>query len=106
MGTPAAPRIDDRLRQYIAGSDFFARPSSVTREVGELAWQLGLARPSYEQVRVLMGGATRPRATVARAEPSTTKLVLRGVSTGFDFLCQYPAPGFEKLYERYKRGTL
>jgi hypothetical protein len=106
MGTPAAPRIDDRLRRYIAGSDFFARPADVTRGVGELAWQLGLPRPSYEQVRALMGGANRLQAPIARPERSTTQLVLRGVSTGLNVLYEYPGPGLADLYQRYKRGLL
>ncbi len=65
MGTPAAPRIDDRLRRYIAGSVFFDTPAETTRGAGELAWELGLPRPSYQQVRELMR-ACRPQARALR----------------------------------------
>ena len=34
MGVRAAPRIDPRLRQFIAGSPFFASPAEVTRATG------------------------------------------------------------------------
>jgi hypothetical protein len=104
MGTPAAPRIDARLRQYIAGSPASASPAEVTRAVGELAWKLGLTRPSYQQVRELMGGARRAERPVASLPRSTTRVALAGVSTGLDFLYQYPGPGLADWYERYKRG--
>jgi hypothetical protein len=75
MGTPAAPRIDDRLRRYIAGSSFFDTPAETTRAAGELAWALGLPRPSYEQVRALM----RACAPKARAIRRVVRLLLRVV---------------------------
>jgi len=104
MGTPAAPRIDARLRQYIAGSRSFVSPAEVTRAAGELAWELGLPRPSYQQVRELMGGANRVDRHVARARRPAARVALSGVSTGLDFLYQYPGPGLADWYERYKRG--
>ncbi|HEY8646521.1 MAG TPA: hypothetical protein VIL77_11635 [Gaiellaceae bacterium] len=55
MGTTAAPRIDDRLRRFIAGSDEPA--AEVTRLVGAFAEDLDLSRPSYQQVRVLRNAA-------------------------------------------------
>jgi hypothetical protein len=54
MGTPAAPRLDARLVQYIAGARLGTPAAEVTRAVGDLAWRLGRPRPSYEQVRLLL----------------------------------------------------
>ncbi|HEY6960814.1 MAG TPA: hypothetical protein VI408_02875 [Gaiellaceae bacterium] len=106
MGVCIAPRLDPRLRQYIAGAPFFASPAQVTREVGDLAWQLGLPRPSYQQVRELMGGANRPTAPRESVQTSKGRVVLRAAGAAFDFLYQYPGPGLEDWYRRYKRGLV
>jgi hypothetical protein len=106
VGTPAAPRIDDRLRQFIAGSPWSASPAEVTRAVGDLAWQLGLLRPSYQQVRELMGGSMCPVTPPAAAQTSYGRVVLRGVGQAFDFMYQYPGPGLADWYRRYNRGLV
>jgi hypothetical protein len=106
MGTPAAPRIDDRLRRYIAGAPFFASPAQVTREVGDLAWALGLTRPSYQQVRELLGGAQQLEAVRAGAQTSRGRLVLRAMGNAYGFMAEYPGPGLADWYERYKRGLV
>ena len=54
MGTRAAPRIDARLSALIAVAPEGMSAADVTRRVGQLAWELGIARPSYEQVRLLL----------------------------------------------------
>ncbi len=100
MGTAAAPRIDPRLRQFIAGAGFYDSPADVTRAVGELAWTLQLPRPSYQQVRVLMGGANRPPLRSEPTQTSPGRLVLSAVGKTFDFLYQYPGPGLENWYRR------
>jgi hypothetical protein len=102
MTTMAAPRIDDRLRRFIAGSAHADTPAAITRSVGDLAWRLGLPRPSYEQVRKLV----RTPAPVAVAPVQLTKLALRAAEKTLDFLYQYPAPGLEGWYRRYLRGDL
>jgi hypothetical protein len=106
MGTPAAPRIDVRLRRYIAGVPFFASPADVTREVGDLAWHLGLPRPSYQQVRELLGGAQRPEPVLLAAQTSRGRVVLRAFGNAYGFMSQYPGPGLEDWYRRYKRGLV
>jgi hypothetical protein len=106
VGTPAAPRIDDRLRRYIAGAPFFACPADVTREVGDLAWQLGLARPSYQQVRELLGGAQRREVAPVAAQTSPGRIALNAFGSAYGFLAQYPGPGLEDWYRRYKRGLV
>jgi hypothetical protein len=60
MVTVAAPRIDERLRRFIAGTPATVTPAELTREVGDLAWRLGVPRPSYEQVRRLVRGPVQP----------------------------------------------
>jgi hypothetical protein len=53
--TPAAPRIDSRLVAALERLDEPSRPMADTwRRVGLVARELGLVRPSYEQVRVLV----------------------------------------------------
>lgn len=106
MGTPAAPRLDTRLRQFIAGSGLFDSPAEVTRQVGDLAWQLALPRPSYQQVRELMGGAVRPAIAPVGTQTSTGRVVLHGVGQALDFMYQYPGPGLADWYRRYSRGLL
>ena len=101
MGVVIAPRIDPRVRQFVVGAPFFASPAEVTRAAGDLAWSLGLPRPSYQQVRELMGGANRPAGPV---QTSKGRVVLRTVERTMDFLYQYPGPGLADWYARYKRG--
>lgn len=111
MGTPAAPRIDERLRRFIAGSSRLASPAEVTREVGSLAWQLGLPRPSYEQVRVLFNEYV-PVATATarppRVRPPTRAIDARAIATTLGnaifVLYEYPGPGLAGWYSRYVRG--
>jgi hypothetical protein len=103
MGTPAAPRIDRRLRRYIAGAGSFDSPAEVTRAVGNLAWELGLPRPSYEQVRHLLGGAVvRTVAASPAAHTSRGEVALRYVG----MLWEYPGPGLADWYRRYQRGLV
>ena len=104
VGVRAAPRIDPRLRQFIAGSPFFASPAEVTRATGELAWSLGLARPSYQQVRELIGGAKRFVVVAPSAQTSRGRVVLRYAGRFMDGLYEYPGPFLGDWYERYKRG--
>lgn len=105
MGTPAAPRIDVRLREFIVGTPLSETPADVTRAVGDLAWQLGLPRPSYQQVRELLRGTMRP-PTQPAAQTSYGRVVLRGVGQALDFMYQYPGPGLADWYRRYNRGLL
>ena len=104
MGVPAAPRLDERLRRYIAGADRRATPADVTRAVGDLAWQLGFTRPSYQQVRVLLGRRVVRVGVAAGTPTSTGRVVLRMIVRAIDVLYQYPAPGLEDWYRRYARG--
>jgi hypothetical protein len=102
VGTPAAPRIDERLRRYIAGSPRFDTPAEITRLVGELAWDLSLPRPSYQQVRLLVR-ELRDSREQAEPNPRSTR---ETVSRIIDTLYEYPGPGLADWYERYKRGSL
>jgi len=106
MGVRAAPRLDPRLRQFIAGSPFFASPAEVTRATGELAWTLGLARPSYQQVRALMRGPIRPAPASVAAQTSRGRVVVRYAGRVMSGLYEYPGPFLGDWYQRYKRGGL
>lgn len=57
---PAAPRIDSRLLAALTRLDDGTRPiADAHRSLGLVADWLGLARPSYEQVRVLVNAHRR-----------------------------------------------
>jgi hypothetical protein len=99
--TVAAPRIDPRLRRFIAGSARRETPAEITRAVGALAWSLGLVRPSYQQVRVLARTAEAPPTPGRR---SAIDLAFDAVGATLDFLYQYPGPGMEDWYRRWKAG--
>lgn len=102
MGTAAAPRLDERLRRYISGSPRRATAAEVTRGVGDLAWDLGLPRPSYQAVRLSLSEA-RGRTTVSSAHQTAPgKIVLKAV----EMLYEYPGPGLAGWYRRYLSGTL
>jgi hypothetical protein len=67
--TSAAPRIDPRLAAAIADYDRRDCPIAETnRLIGELAERLGLPRPSYQQVRVLVHAARNGRRVYGPAE--------------------------------------
>lgn len=99
MGTTAGPRIDDRLRRFIAGSQEPA--AEVTRLVGTLAEDLCLSRPSYQQVRVLLHAARSSGVRPAFRPHTETRLV-----DLLAHLYDYPAPGLHDWYQRYRRGDL
>jgi len=102
MGTVAAPRLDERLRRYIAGSPHLATAAEVTRGVGDLAWDLGLPRPSYQAVRLSLSEA-RDGATGSSADrTSPGKFLLKAI----DVLYEYPGPGLAGWYRNYSRGRL
>lgn len=87
----SAPRIDERLIRFIQGTTQLQSAAEITRAVGSLAWELGLARPSYEQVRVHLRDAP-PQAKGFELED------LIGI------LYEYPAPLLGDWYDRYRRG--
>ena len=100
MGTTAAPRIDDRLRRFIAGSHETA--AEVTRRVGALAEDLDLSRPSYQQVRVLVNAARSSSVVRPAFRPNPDARLVDLLMHLYD----YPAPGLHDWYQRYRRGTL
>ena len=104
MGVPLAPRIDDRLRRHIAGAGLFDSPAEVTRAVGALAWELGLPRPSYQQVRFLMRGTRRLASAPAGVQTSKGLVVLRTINRTLDFLTDYPGLGLGPIYREALRG--
>jgi hypothetical protein len=74
--TRFAPRISDRLLHAIPRLDDGKMPfAEVCRRVGEEADRLGLPRPSYQRVRVLVHEARR-----LRRQPTTADVLLH-VST-------------------------
>jgi len=73
----AAPRIDERLVAALARLDQPGRPIAEThRRVGSVAEELGLSRPSYEQVRVVIH-ALRARSRGWEVGAALLDVVLR-----------------------------
>ena len=104
MSFPSAPRIDARLRYFIAGAAGGGSAAEITRAAGALAWSLGLPRPSYQQVRVIVRAAEP--AVAAVPSPSVASTVLTVAGNVFDFMYQYPGPGLEDWYRRWKKGLV
>lgn len=68
----AAPRIDSRLIAVIAQVDRPELPiAEAHRRVGRVAEHLGLTRPSYEQVRVVVH-----LLRASKMDPSAGKILL------------------------------
>ena len=68
-----APRLSPRLFDAIVRlDDRKVSIAEVNRRVGAEAWRLGLPRPSYQRVRVLVHEARRVRR---RRRPSTASLL-------------------------------
>ena len=105
MSVSIAPRIDPRLRDFIDEAAPRASAAEVTRGAGELAWRLGLRRPSYQQVRVLRGSALapiRPKGT----RTIEARVIFQKLDQGFAWLTMYPGFGMSSYYrQRYHRRT-
>lgn len=71
--TRAAPRIGPELRAAIALADDGASAAEICRRVGAAAERLGLTRPSYQQVRVLL---TEQRRQAPASRVSGRELLL------------------------------
>ena len=80
------------------------RAAEVTRATGELAWSLGLTRPSYQQVRELMGGANRPVTVKAAAQTSRGRVVLGYAGRFLNEMTEYPGLFLGAEYRRMRRG--
>jgi hypothetical protein len=79
-----APRISFRLLQVLDRIDDASVPiAEVNRRLGGEAWRLGLPRPSYQRVRVLVHQLRRIRA---RKGPSTGEIL-------FDIALRVRPPG-------------
>src|SRR5712691_7963119 len=69
---PAAPRIDSRLVAALVRIDDPRRPIAETnRRLGSVAGELGLTKPSYEQVRVVLHALRK-----GKREPGVGTLLL------------------------------
>jgi hypothetical protein len=71
----SAPRIDQRLHRLIDDASPDTSAADLTRSVGDAAAALGLARPSYERVRILLRASRDRRAGVTNLEVLTDVFV-------------------------------
>ena len=89
------------MRAFIASAPAGASAAEVTRQVGDLAWSLGLTRPSYQRVRLLLAERRPPRRVTATTAPGVAHFAVRAV----DFLYEYPGPGLRNWYVGYTHGS-
>jgi hypothetical protein len=82
--TKCAPTIAPELRVIIARSDSDASAADVCRRVGDAAGELGVPRPSYEQVRVLLNDARRTRRRPGAADVLLDIALRARPATDFD----------------------
>jgi hypothetical protein len=92
--TAAAPRIDSRLVASVAWLDDRREPMAETnRRIGFLARDLGLPKPSYQQVRLLVKEYRR-----GRLQPTAGRVLLdiafraRPPEALLDYLAGLPLP--------------
>jgi hypothetical protein len=95
-----APRISGRLLEAIVRLDDRGRPIAETyRRIGEEADRLGLTRPSYQRIRVLIHEVRnmRPRLSVTDVLELIT-MPVRGVEDGLRRLDLLGAHGIAAWY--------
>ena len=90
----AAPRIESRLVAAVGHlDDRYAPMAETNRRIGALAGDLGLPRPSYEQIRLLVKAHRR-----GRLEPGIGQVLLdiafraRPPEALLDYLAGIPLP--------------
>jgi len=74
MNVSCGPTIDRRLRRLVECADRRVTAAELTRQLGDRANAIGLVRPSYEQVRVLLAAARAERP--ARGSVSTLSIAV------------------------------
>jgi hypothetical protein len=77
-----SPRLDRRLREAAVRLDNADRPIAETwRRVGRYAEELGLTRPSYDSIRVIVGERRRAQQEIReKLEPVLADLLQGRVS--------------------------
>ena len=83
--TVMSPRLDPRLRRAVARLDDRKRPMAETwRHVGRLADRLGLPRPSYDSVRLIIRRHRRRRDDVQQLLEPVVADLLQGRVSAWD----------------------
>lgn len=100
MGVTIAPRIDPRLRRRIFRDADRATAAEMTRQVGALAWQLGLPRPSYQQVRIIRSYALLSAAPAKGSPTIDAKVVFHMIGRALFWAADYPGLGLGRNYRR------
>jgi len=96
----SAPRLDERLVRYLERAPRELSAADLTRGAGELAWELGLARPSYQAIRITLI-ALRGHPPIVRTQTSPGQIALKVLGAMYE----YPGPGLANWYAKYKRGA-
>jgi hypothetical protein len=96
---PLAPRISHRLLEAIVRLDDQGRPIAETcRRVGAEAERLGLFRPSYQRVRVLVHEARRVQRRPTAVD--LMRIVTSPLRTSEDLIERLEELGVRPLVER------
>jgi hypothetical protein len=81
----SSPRLDPRLVAAAFDLDDPGRPFAETwRAVGAVAAELGLVRPGYDTIRLLLAGHRRRRAEIRRLLEPVAVDMLKGHPTTWD----------------------
>jgi hypothetical protein len=83
--TATSPRLDQRLRSAASDLDDSSLPVAETwRRVGRRAEELGLPRPGYDTIRLIVRDHRRRRADVGRLLEPVLSDLLQGRVTAWD----------------------
>jgi hypothetical protein len=83
--TATSPRLDRRLRQAVTSLDDGTSPYAETwRKVGLTAEELGLPRPGYDTIRLLVRDHRRRRAEIRRLLEPVVGDLLQGRVSAWD----------------------
>jgi hypothetical protein len=81
----SSPRLDPRLIAAAFALDDPSRPYAETwRAVGGVATELGLIRPGYDAIRLLLGAHRRRRAEIRRLLAPVAADMVKGHPTTWD----------------------
>jgi hypothetical protein len=83
--TAASPRLDRRLKKAAMKLDRRQEPMAETwRQVGRVACKLGLPRPSYDTIRIIVKEHRRRRAEVHELLEPVLADLLQGRVSAYD----------------------
>ena len=101
----SSPRLDPRLVAAAFDLDDPARPFADTwRAVGDVASELGLIRPGYDTIRMLLAAHRSPREEIHRLLDPVVTDMLKGHPTTWDLDRVWRAAEIARVDRAARRG--